>query len=230
MNQENHLHIYEKVFLLALRDKEGTVFATVNYRHALAGAIIAELILKQFVSVEAVRKRKYLKLEKNKSTGDEILDECMAKLSKAKRRAQIQTWVQRFSSLSGLKHRTARQLCRKGILKEQEEKVLFFFKHRLYPEVNPKPEKEIIRTMERVIFGTTSSPDPETVILISICNATHLLPKVMDRKRLKGQKKRIKQITSGEMVGKATKDAIEAMQAAVMVATIMPAVVASTSS
>jgi hypothetical protein len=227
MQTDYQLHLYEKIFLLALKDKEGTVFATVNYRHALAGAMLAELLLKQFVSVEMVRKRKYLKLEKSKSTGDVLLDACLKKIAGAKRRAQLQTWVQRFSAIGSLKQRTAKQLCRKGILKEREEKVLFFFKYRVYPEVNPKPEKAIIDNIEKIIFGTTTAPDPETVILISICQAAHLLPKLFDRKRLKEKKQRIKQLTEGELMGKATQEAIQAMQAAVMVATIMPAIAAS---
>ncbi|MCB2222221.1 MAG: GPP34 family phosphoprotein [Bacteroidetes bacterium] len=227
MQTDYNLHLYEKIFLLALKDKEGTFFATVNYRHALAGAMLAELLLKQYVSVENVRKRKYLKLETSKSSGDVLLDACLKKIAQAKRRAQLQTWVQRFSGLKSLKQRTAKQLCRKGILKEKEEKVLFFFKHRVYPEVNPKPEKAIIDSLEKTIFGSSTSPDPETVILISICQAVHLLPKLFDRKRLKEKKQRIKQLTEGELMGKATQEAIEAMQAAIMITTIMPAVAAT---
>lgn len=227
---ENSLHLYEEVFLLALKDKEGTLFASVNYRHALAGAMMAELLLKQFISVENVRKRKYLKLEKSTSTGDGLLDECMQKLGKAKYRAQLRTWVQRFTSLKNMKQRTAKQLCNKGILKEKEEKVLFLFKHRIYPEVNPKPEKAIISRIEKAIFGSSTTIDPETVILVSICQVTHLLPKLFDRHRLKDKKQRIKQITEGDLIGKATKEAIEAMQAAIMVATIMPAVAAAATS
>jgi hypothetical protein len=225
---DTNLHIHEKIFLLALRDKEGTVFPYVNYRHALAGALLAELILKQFVSIETARKQKYLKLEKRKATGDPLLDECISKIAKAKRRAQLKTWVQRFSSIRELKSKTAKQLCRKGILKEKEEKVLFIFKQKLYPEINHKPEKELIDKMEKVIFGNSKVDDPEIIILISLCNSANLLNKIFDRKKIKAQKKRIKDLVSGNLIGKATQDAIEAMQAAVMVAAIIPAVSVAT--
>lgn len=225
---EDNLHIYEKVFLLALRDKEGTVFSSVNYRHAVAGAMLAELMLRKFVSVEVKGKRKFLKLENQKSTGDEMLDECMLKIKKAKRRASLQTWVHRFTSIKGLKNRTARQLCRKGILNEKEKKVLFIFKQNIYPEVNPKPEKALLEKMEKAIFGTSKNFEPELVILISLCDAVHLLEKIFDRKKVKAQKKRIKAITSGEIVGKATQEAIEAMQAAIMVTTVIPAITTAT--
>jgi Golgi phosphoprotein 3 len=47
---------------------------------------------------------------------------------------------------------------------------------------------------------------------------------VFGKKRLKGRKKRIEQVVNGEVAGKATKEAIKAMQAAVMVASIMPVI------
>ena len=47
-------------------------------------------------------------------------------------------------------------------------------------------------------------------------------------KEIKQRKKRIEQIVNGEIAGKATKEAIDAMQAAVMVACIMPAIMMTT--
>ncbi|MBN2173947.1 MAG: GPP34 family phosphoprotein [Bacteroidales bacterium] len=227
MDPNQSLHIYEEVFLLALRDKEGTLFNTVNYRHALAGAIIAELILKEIAVVENVRKSNYLKLKNSRPTGDEILDECIQKIAGTSRRAQIKTWVQRFSQLRRMKTRVAQQLCRKRILKEDENNILFIFKQKIYPEVDPRPEKRILDRMEKTILGGTGNVESETIILISICNSTGLLNKLFDRKRLKGRKGRIKQLLNGELIGKATKEAIEAIQVAVMVAVIIPAVTAN---
>ena len=153
MNTRENLHLYEEVFLLALKDKEGTVFATVNYRHALAGAIIAELLLRNIAKVENSRWGKFLVLNNDLPVGDEILDECISRVSKAKRRAQVKDWVQRIANMPKMKTRVAQQLCRKKVLKEQEEKVLFIFKHRIYPEVDPRPERNIINKLEKAIFG-----------------------------------------------------------------------------
>ena len=54
--------------------------------------------------------------------------------------------------------------------------------------------------------------------------AVAVLQVVFGKKRPKGRKKRIEQIVNGEVAGKATKEAIEAMQATVMVASIMPVI------
>ena len=226
MSSSLNLHIYEEVFLLALRDKEGVPFSMVNYRHALSGAIVAELLLDRIATVETIRRTKYLKLQKPDPTGDEILDDCIGRMKNARRRAQIKTWVQRFSGLPRMKTRVAQLLCRKKILKEEEGKILFIFRHRKYPEVDPRPEKAIISRMERAIFGASTEIDAETIVLISICKSTGLLNKLFDRKRLKEKKQRIKKLTEGELIGKATQDAIEAVQAAIFAAVVIPAVVA----
>jgi hypothetical protein len=59
---------------------------------------------------------------------------------------------------------------------------------------------------------------------MSLANSTGLLKVVFDKKELKGRKARIKEIIDGEITGKAAKEAIEAMQAAVMVCCIVPAI------
>lgn len=227
---QKHLHIYEEILLLALRDKKGTTHFGVNYQFAMAGAIIAELLLGKHIEVETSGKKKFLKTTNSKHIGDAILDECINKIYTAKRRAQIGTWVQRFSNLKRLKHRVAESLCRKGILKMEEDKVLLIFSRKLYPEITHKPEKQILDKLHQAIFTDKSDIDAETIILVSICNNTGMLKPLFDKDKLKKRKTRIMEIISGNIVGNATKDAVEAIQAAVMVAVIMPAVaVAATS-
>jgi len=230
MESSNQLHIYEEILLLALRDKKGTMLFGVNYPQALAGALLAELLLLKKVEIEASGRRKFVKLANTKSTANLLLDECIEKMSNAKRRATAQNWIQRFANIRRIKHKAAESLCRKGILKLAEDKVLLIFNRKIYPEVDPRPEKRIMDKIYNAIFNNHKEIDPETIILISICNSTGILRQLFDKNKLREKKKRIKEITSGNLIGKATKDAIEAMQAAVMVATIIPAVtVAATS-
>ncbi len=229
MEQSTKLHIYEKILLLALSDKKGTILFGVNYQHAIAGAILAELLLKKKIEIEKDGKRKFVKLVDRKLMRNQLLDECIGKLVKAKRRGRPQTWVQRFANISKLKHKAAQSLCRKHIIKMEEDKVLFIFNRKIYPEIDPKPEKQLLEKMSDAIFGNTKEIDPETVILISICKATGILRQLFDKKKLKEQKQRVKDISSGNLVGEATKDAVEAMQAAIMVAAIIPAVTAASS-
>ncbi len=49
MFRSEKLYLHEKIMLLALRDKEGTVNFGVNYSFAIGGAILAELLLSKHI-------------------------------------------------------------------------------------------------------------------------------------------------------------------------------------
>ena len=52
----------------------------------------------------------------------------------------MQTWVSRLTSIKHLKHIVAEELCRQGILRAEQAKVLLLFRRRVYPELDPRPE------------------------------------------------------------------------------------------
>jgi len=153
-----------------------------------------------------------------------LLDECVQKVRDAKRRQQLQTWVSRFSGVKKLKHRVAQNLVRKRILELEEGLILGLFTRKVYPEINPKPEEEIRERLRRAIFTDETDLDPRTVVLLSLAKNANLLKVAFPKKELKSRKKRIEAVVNGDVAGKATKEAIEAMQAAVFVATILPAI------
>jgi hypothetical protein len=220
------LFLYEEIMLLALRDEEGTI-ATGFTEHVVAGAILAELLLDGRISVEDTRKQ-LVDLQNKKPTGDPIIDECLEKMSAGKRRASLQTWISRLAGTKNLRHKVARQLCDRGILHADEDKVLFIFKRLVYPEIDPLPEKKIVDRLRAAIFTDRDQLDPRTVVLISLANGSDLLRQTFGRKDVKTRKKRIEQIVNGELTGKATKEIIAACETAVMFAAIMPAMMSAT--
>lgn len=221
------LYLYEQIMLLALRDKEGTINPMSHYQFALAGAILADLLVNNYVSIDITKRRKIVELSNFQICGDNIIDECLGKIKNAKRRAAIETWISRFSSLSDLKHRVARQLCQKGILRADEETILLLFRRRIYPEINPEPEKKIIENVHQALHQSDDKIDAKTIILLSIAKNTNLLGSLFNKSDQRKYKQRIKQLTNGDITGAATKEALEAMQAAVTVACVMPAIMAS---
>ena len=221
------LFLYEEIMLLALRNEKGTV-ATSYSEYAVAGAMLAELLLDRHILVDDTRKQ-LVDLQNTRPTGDPIIDECIEKMIAGKRRASLKTWVSRLARTKNLRHKVARQLCNRGILCADEGTVLFIFTRKVYPEINPVPEKNIVERARAAIFTDDDQLDPRTVVLISLANGANLLSEIFGRKDVKTRKKRIEQIVNGEMTRKATKEVIAACQTAVMVAAIMPAIIASTS-
>ena len=226
MVRNKPLFLYEEIMLLALRDEQGTI-ATGFPEQVVAGAILSELLLDGRITIDDTRKQ-LVNLIDGKATGDPVVDECLEKMAAAKRRASLKTWVQRLAGIKGLRHKVAQQLCDRGILRAGEDKVLFLFKRRVYPEIDPAPERKIIKRLRTALFTDHHRIDPRTVVLISLANGADLLRQTFGRKEIKTRKKRIEQITNGDMTGKATSEVIAACQTALIVAAIMPALISTT--
>ncbi len=222
------LYLHEEILLLCLKDKEGTMNPWVNYQFGLAGAILAELLLQKRVTIATEKKHNYVQIVDTTPIGDPLLDEALQLIIKRKKRAEMNYWVPQFTGIKKLKNRIAQQLVNKGILRAEQDKVLLLFTRNIYPEVNPEPEHEIIERLRAAIFTEKSDLDAPTVILIALADSIDLLKTIFDKSQLKEQKNRLKQIANGDLIGQATREAIQAMQAAIMVACIIPAVITAT--
>lgn len=226
MDKTKPLFLYEEIMLLALRDQEGTI--STNFpEHVIAGAILAELLLDGHISVENSRKQ-FVELRNTEPTEDPIIDECLERIASSKRRGSLQTWVSRLASIKNLRHKAAHQLCDRGILRAEQDKILFIFKRRIYPEINPIPEKEIINRLKAAIFTDHDQVDPRTVVLVSLADGSGLLSQTFGYKEIEDRKKRIEKIATGELSGKATKEVIIACQTAILIAVIMPTLISTT--
>ena len=159
--------------------------------------------------------------------GDLLLDEWLNSIATEKKLRGLDYWVTQIAGTKELKHRIATGLCRRGILRTAEDKVLLIFNRKVYPELDPAPERRLMDRLESAIFRH-GGVDPRTAVLIGIANNGGILQAVFEKSRLKGRKDRIKEISGGAATVDATKEAIQAVQTAVMVATIIPAVMAST--
>ena len=229
MDVDHDLTLPEEVLLLALRDEEGTIPMGSMYSYAIAGATIAELALRERITVEKVKKSNLVHLVDQTPTGDPLLDEAQTKIRKAKRRASVVSWVGRLAQEKS-RDRVAHRLVQRGILRRAEGRVLVFFSRNTWPTVNPKPEAELVEQMRRAIFGG-ETPDARTAILIGVASPSGLLGNVFGKRELKERKKRIEEIAEtahpADVAGQAVKVAIEAAVAAVMTATMAATVATS---
>jgi len=221
------LPMYEEILLLALDDDKGTIGLGDTFGLAMGGSMLAELAMLGAVKIDK-GKKKEVEAVKRAQVDDPLLAECLAAIQADKKTRPARHWVTKFSGTKDLKNKAARQLVAKGVLKESSDKELGLFPRTIYPESDPGPEKGLRDRLYWAIFTSAHEVDPRTVVVIAMLKGTGMLPRVFDKKKLKSRQKRLEKLTSGQVVGTAAKEAMEAAQAAVMVATMVPIFAAST--
>jgi hypothetical protein len=214
----SNLYLHEQALLLVLRDEDGTLESKAGmYRLAIGGAILSELLLQDRIEIEA-GKKKLVRVKSELQLGEPVLDEALARLAGAKRRRGASAWVSSLAGLGRLRHRIAEGLCRRGVLKDDEDKLLLLFTRKVYPTIDPGPERQLVAALGHALQGPIGEVDPRTAIVLGLAHATGSLRAHFDRKTLARCKPRIEAIVNGDLVGGATADAVQAAQAAAMAA------------
>lgn len=226
--REKELLLHEELLLIALRDEKGAIHYQAGMcQYALAAAILAELLLAERIAVEDDKKR-IVNVTNTRPIGEPLLDECLSRIESARRRQRLRAWVQRLANTRQLRQRIAAGLCQRGILREDEDRVLWLFRRKLFPQRDPRHERRIIERLRRAIFTETRSVAPRTAILIALANGSGLLRIPFDKRELRGRKERLTRITEGQLLGRAMHDAIKAVQAAIVAASTVASTTAVT--
>lgn len=219
----DQLYFYEEILLLALKDETG--LTSVDFLElSIAGAIMADLLMTQRIVIGKTKKKLVTVIDE-KTLNDPVIDTCFDMIKAHKKELSMDDWVSKLSEISELFHKAANQLCERGILKADKDKILLFFSRRIYPEVNPIPEKRLINHLQLAIFSESRDVDPRIVVLIALAQGLDLLKVTFGRKKIKARKPRIENIINGEVTGKAVKEVVEACQSAAMMAVILPIVI-----
>jgi golgi phosphoprotein 3 len=217
MAVQTGLHLYEEILLLAVHDEKGS-FHSSMHSHALAGALVTELVLLDRLRVvEGSRRRSFLEVASPKATGDPLLDEVLERVRVAGRRAQVQTWVGRVAGTRRLRHRAAERLVERGLLGRDEGRILGILPRVRYPTADPGPEEALVDAMRDALMDD-GPPHPHAAVLVSIAASSGILRHLFGRKLLRQRRKRIEGMRRLEAVPAATREAIVATQAAVVAA------------
>lgn len=244
MSSSRHdLHLHEQLLLLVLRDRKGTVdYRAGFYNLAMGGAVLAELALAGVIRIEESRKAFVEAATVTGRPRDEIMGEALDRVRNSKRRRRASSWVSTFGNLKRLRHRTALGLCRRGILRTKESQILLVFRRKLYPTIDPGPERRLIAGLRDAVMGD-GDIEAGLGVVLSLAHATGSLRIHFERKELKERKARLKAISAGEpftagaghpaiAARNAVKAAVAASQAAVAAtqAAVVASIAASSSS
>ncbi|MEJ2539884.1 MAG: GPP34 family phosphoprotein [Gemmatimonadota bacterium] len=171
------LRLHHELLLLALHDDTGTIAFAQMLELGLAGAVLSEFLLEGRVELrpDGRKGRPLVTVASRATFGDPVLDDGLRLLASAKRRANPRDTVSRLRRIEDLRARTATALCRRGILRETEDRVLLLFKRRIYPTLDPAPERALVKRIREAIDGPGADVDPRTAVLISLARSTRTL-------------------------------------------------------
>ncbi|MFW5717879.1 MAG: GOLPH3/VPS74 family protein [Spirochaetota bacterium] len=213
------LTIFEELLLLALRDEKGTVRTGSWPDLAIGGGILSELALEGCIDLEKRRRSDRVVLRGSPAPGHPLLARAVARISEAKRPASARTWVMRFAKMKGLRAEAAQRLVERGILGEEEHRILLVFTRTRYPERDGTAEAAIVGRVRDAVLGD-ETVDVRTAALVGVAHATSLLNPIFERRQLRARKKRIQSIMESTPGAAAANEAVQAVQAAIIAATV----------
>jgi hypothetical protein len=222
------LSLAEELMLLALKDEKGSVImsASTALPYGLAGALLLDLFFRQKITFNG----KTVEVVDPAPTGDTLLDETLTLISGTEKHKTAKYWVQKIErKIKKLRDRIADQLVQKEILKPEEHRLLWVFQYQRYPTVNISPEMEIRQRIRNIVL-LNHPPDDKDRALISLVKACSLVNEIFSGEERRQAKKRIKEITEEEKIGKAVSYVVAEITAAVTAVVIITAASTSSSS
>lgn len=212
------LSFAEELLLLALDDEKGTIVDKTSVKYGLAGALLMDLALANKIDTDIEN----LMIVDASPTGDDILDDVLAQIAQSKGTRTTAYWlVQLSQSSSTIKERLLDRLMQKGILKKEEQKILWVFARRRYPVRDDKEEKEV-KTRIREVILSDSIPDSRDVVLISLIKGCYLVDEIFSHKEIDGVKERIEQIARMDLIGQTLSGIIESVTRAMATVGMYP--------
>jgi Golgi phosphoprotein 3 len=208
------LTIGEQLLLLALHDEKGTVVfsASTALPYGLAGATLLDLYFSNRI---AIRQRQVHVID-DAPTGDEILDEVLQLIQGSGKTRDLKHWISRINDrVKDLKGRLADNLVYKEILEQEEHRLLRMFRQSRFPTRDATPEYETRDGIRNIVLWGQEPGDRE-VALIGLVKACDLVNEIFAKGERKVAKRRIKELTEGEEVGKAVAAVVAEMTAAIV--------------
>ncbi|MFJ3403339.1 GPP34 family phosphoprotein [Promicromonospora sp. NPDC090134] len=218
------MSLAEEYLLLALDDTSGRpLIGAQHLQFALAGATVAELMLRGALDVsdgvDGGQKGRF-RVTGRATPSDPVQLEILGLLDGRKPKDAIRK-IGQGSFARTLRETLQQGLAARGVLREEQVKVLGLFPSTTWKTHDPAPEAAV---RERVLAALTGSADLDEAMaaLVSLLHATDLIRRLFPDQDRQELKRRAKEIADSEWAGAAVKRAIDDLNA------VMIAVMAST--
>ncbi|MFC7976588.1 GPP34 family phosphoprotein [Streptomyces cinereoruber] len=201
----------EEIMLLSLDDASGAVRERQACQWAVAGGLVLDLVLAGRLSVDGGR----MAVLDTAPTGVRLLDGRLAMIAAwaagRSRPQKVTVWLTKD-------HRkaldaTVASLAERGLVGEEERKVMGMFPVRRFPEVDGIVERELRTRLEEAVLRR-AEPEDRTVGLVALLHGAKLhrlaFPGLPSREVVP----RMREISEGQWAGESVRKAIREMQSA----------------
>ncbi len=212
------LRFAEEIMLLLLDDSSGGFVSVPEWslQRALAGAVLTDLALENRIDTDTER---LILLDKT-PTGDDLLDPTLADIAETGDTHYDAThWVGLLAEYAHeIRARALDRLVEAGVLQRQEDRFLWTFRTRRYPIIDGKAEREVKLRIMDVLFSD-EIPGPRDIVIITLADVCGLFRHLLSKRELERATKRIEQVRKLDLIGQAISQAIQEIEAPLMLST-----------
>jgi Golgi phosphoprotein 3 (GPP34) len=212
--------------LLLVYDDAGSMQASAQVvDYGLAGALLMELMLAERLAVPDKR----LVVTDPSPVGDPLADQALARIAADRRGRKPKDWVGPLSG--GLRERVLDRLVDAGLLRREEDRVLWVFPRTRFPSASgaePLPEGEARRRLLAAV-DASGPVDERTAALCALVRAVGIERIAVPDRPRREVRDRFQEIVEISWPADAVRKAITEMEAAVTTAVIVATTAATTS-
>ena len=204
----------EELLLLSHDEKNGTFnrLPDLLLNTALAGSVLMDLALLNRVDTDLAQ----LVIHDRAPTGEKLLDDALASLAPL---GATTTTVQALDVLrkngAAIERAALTRLIERGILREEDGRVLWVFATRRYPLIDGKELLEVKRRIAALLLSD-EIPDSRDVVIIALAQACGLLNRVFSEAEVKRAKPRIDQIAKLDLIGQEVRSSMQELNNAIV--------------
>ncbi|MHC5210146.1 MAG: GOLPH3/VPS74 family protein [Planctomycetota bacterium] len=195
------LTLAEEVLLLALDDENGTFRPLPKHamEFALTSAVLMDLLLARRLDVDLEQ----LMVVDPTPVGDDLLDPILAAIARSPDRYNARRWIMVLSQEAGeIRKRALARLVDRGVLRRQDDKLLWVLGRRRYPVLDDTEQREAKLRILGIVLGD-DIPDHRDVVLVAVADAAGLFDAILTRREARMASQRIADVARMDLLGQA---------------------------
>jgi hypothetical protein len=195
------LTLAEEVLLLALDDEDGTFRPLPKHAmdFALTSAVLMDLLLARRLDVDLEQ----LMVVDPTPVGDDLLDPVLAAIARSPVRHNARRWIMVLSQEAGeIRERALARLVARGVLRRQDDRLLWVLGRRRYPVVDDAEQREAKLRILAIVLGD-EIPEHRDVVLVALAQAAGLFDAILTRREARMAAGRIRDVARMDLIGQA---------------------------